>query len=332
MNKNKINEYAKKIAIHTIEVRTENNFQNAELIEMLKQNENLKIAFDSSTSHAKSKFLKLVLNLNKLSESKYMYNDFETFLEMFKYFEMFFKSKLKIHRVDICFDFYNSNDYMKFFKLHLYILNLIAFELNIKEAKRYLNSDISNNEFKEIKISNDYYEFSYYNKKIQTNNNTFEPFARFEIRFKRLNNNNDSIKFEDCYSRIEKLFNKIQLTSTKNIFEETQKYINLKLFEAYNSKIQNQKDIKFLKDFKSDEDFILTNHYLFFSSKQLQDFFKLIGYKNYVSKAYKFKNKFKMLEFFTLTDVNLTLKEIKKSLSRYFFNSVSSTIKNKKVS
>lgn len=205
-------------------------------------------------------------------------------------------------RIDFRFDLY-SGLYADVFKLNKLLLLLLAEYCDIKN--RYQCVDMFTAELKTLCIKNQYIEAEAYNKAIQ------EPdsgvMCRLELRSKRLYYDDAEAKKE--LIELDKWFVRLANCTTPLNFNRLIQGLNDNLMERYREGQERKAFAKIAEFVTKYEDFI-------FSTKQLSDLYRRMGYKNPDSQATKYKRSHK-LECFSLNDIRKYAKAIRSSAEKF---------------
>lgn len=205
-------------------------------------------------------------------------------------------------RIDFRFDCYNS-EYEDTFKLNKLLVLLIAEKNNIKN--RYQCIDMLTAEPKTLCIKNKYIEAEAYNKALE------EPDSfinwRLELRSKALyddenENNKELHELKKWYVRL------ANATETAN-FNKLTTTINTHLMARYEE--QKAKRI-----FSKDNEFITKYADFIFSTRQLTDLYKRMGYARPEKKTSEYRKNHK-IEFFSLSQIRSYILTIRASASRF---------------
>lgn len=205
-------------------------------------------------------------------------------------------------RIDFRFDLY-SGLYADVFKLNKLLLLLLAEYCDIKN--RYQCIDMLTAELKTLCIKNQYIEAEAYNKAIQ------EPdsgvMCRLELRSKRLYD--DDAEAEKELRELDKWFVRLTNCTTTFNFNKLVQGLNDNLMERY-------REAQERKAFANTAEFVTKYEDFIFSTRQLVDLYKRLGYQNPNAQATKYKRSHK-LECFSLKDIRNYAQSIRASAEKF---------------
>ena len=205
-------------------------------------------------------------------------------------------------RIDFRFDYFNGR-YADVFKLNKLLLLLLAEYCDIKN--RYQCIDMLTAELKTLCIKNQYIEAEAYNKAIQ------EPdsgvMCRLELRSKKLYDVDAEAEKE--LRELDKWFIRLTSCTTTFNFDKLIRGLNDNLMERYR---EGQKR----KAFANTAEFVTKYEDFIFSTRQLVDLYKRLGYNNPNSATTKYKRSHK-LECFSLKDIRNYAQSIRASAEEF---------------
>lgn len=201
-------------------------------------------------------------------------------------------------RLDFRFDLYTGN-YADVFKLNKLLLLLLAEKYDIKN--RYQCIDMLTGELKTLCIKNQYIEAEAYNKAIQEPESGIA--CRLELRSKKLYDDEDEDGKE--LRELEKWYVRIADATTAVNYNKLIDGINKHLLERYS-------ELKAKKAIATAAEFVTKYADFIFSTRQLVDLYKRMGFKNPNSAATQYKTKHR-IECFSLNDLRNYAKTIRNS-------------------
>lgn len=205
-------------------------------------------------------------------------------------------------RIDYRFDLY-SGAYTDVFKLNKLLLLLIAEQYNIKN--RYQCIDMLTGEKKTLCIKNQYIEAEAYNKAIQEPDSGI--MCRLELRSKKLYD--DEAEETKELRELDKWFVRLANSTTTFNLDKLIKGLNDNLMERY-------KEEQARKSFANVAEFVTKYADFIFTTRQLVDLYRRIGYKNPNAAATKYKRSHK-IECFSLNDIRKYAITIRASAEKF---------------
>lgn len=199
-------------------------------------------------------------------------------------------------RIDFRFDLYTGN-YGDVFKLNKLLLLLLAEKYSINN--RYQCIDMLTAELKTLCIKNQYIEAEAYNKAIQEPESGIS--CRLELRSKKLYDDDDEDGKE--LRELEKWYIRLVEATTADNFNKLIDGINIHLIQRY-------EELKEKRAIATTAEFVTKYADYIFSTKQLVDLYRRIGYKNPSSAATQYKVAHR-LECFSLNDIRKYAKLIR---------------------
>lgn len=205
-------------------------------------------------------------------------------------------------RIDYRFDLFTGS-YADVFKLNKLLLLLIAERYEIKN--RYQCIDMYTGELKTLCIKNQYIEAEAYNKAIQ------EPksgvICRLELRSKKLydDDREDSKELRE----LDNWFIRLADATTAVNYNKLIDGINEHLMQRYS-------ELKAKRAIATAAEFVTKYADFIFSTRQLVNLFKLMGYKNPNSTATDYKRNHR-IECFSLNDIRSYARTIRNSAARF---------------
>ncbi|MCI5903602.1 MAG: hypothetical protein MRZ61_00495 [Oscillospiraceae bacterium] len=206
-------------------------------------------------------------------------------------------------RIDFRFDCFNEN-YEKYAKLNKLLILLIANKYNLNN--RYESIDPLLLKPLTVRAQNTRLEIENYNKSFASPNDIVKN--RLEFRSKQLyDNRNENVKE---YNEFKKWCERIQESTTPENYKSVQDNINTAL---YNNYLKEQQEIKCF----SINEFLHEYRNSIFTSKQLSDLYKCIGYKDPEQSAKKYIKR-KGIILFSLKDLIMYTDILLNSGDRFF--------------
>lgn len=205
-------------------------------------------------------------------------------------------------RIDFRFDLMHGT-YDDVFKLNKLLLLLIAEYCDIKN--RYQCIDMLTAELKTLCIRNQYIEAEAYNKAIQEPKSGIA--CRLELRSKKLYD--DDAEDTKELRELDKWFVRLANSTTTYNINKLMTGLNDNLMQRYS-------DGKAKKTFATDEEFVTKYADFIFTTRQLVDLYKRIGYQNANAKATRYK-KSHNIECFSLNDIRNYTQSIRASAEKF---------------
>lgn len=270
-----------------------------------------------------------IINPNKYDGDIFKFSEFKnTFSEILKENGI---ENYRITRADMRFDNYDKSHYLAFAKLNKYIISALMVTYEVKN--RYRTVDLVTDDQLTIAIKNDYFEIENYDRerKNEITGNTVEPAkARLEERTKsrQWRKLNDGVL---CFSNSDYNMELLKTEFTngwslrwdkaKENLELVQDTYNDALLKKYREG-KNARPVQF----RTLTDFLIQNQNSIFTSMQMVNLLNRLKeenpelpYKNAETRAKYHKRKYG-IEYFSKTDVNYAIKEIKRATKEYFKN------------
>lgn len=211
------------------------------------------------------------------------------------------KSPVKT-RIDYCFDTYKGN-YTDTFKRDKLLLLLIAIQYDLDN--RYESIDMLTAEKKTLRVANQRIEVEAYNKALQEPHGNIK--SRLEFRSKKLYD--DDAEESKELRELNKWFIRITNATTSTNFDRLVHELNIHLMRRYAEEMSK-------RSITTSTEFVTKYADFIFSTRQLVDLYRRMGYQNPNSQASKYKKSHK-IEFFSLNDVRKFAKAIRKSAARF---------------
>lgn len=224
---------------------------------------------------------------------------YDTRCYMIKYLNM---TNPLITRIDYRFDSYDDN-FTGLLKLNKLLILLIAEAYAI--GNRYYSIDPLTLEELCVRVQNDRIEAENYNKGIEEPDGTVKN--RLEFRSKKLYAENIDDGKE--YSEYLKWCKRLDKAVTKQNFEKLQAKLNDSLYVRY-------KEQSSQRGFSVNE-FLYKYQSSIFTSRQMSDFYKMLGYKDPEQQAKRYKQR-KSIEYFSYRNVFDYVQMLKKSGAEFF--------------
>ena len=209
--------------------------------------------------------------------------------------------KYWVTRVDMRFDSYDREYYLKNAKLNRFLISMIAVTYNVKN--RYRTVDLFSEQQLSVAIKTDEFEIENYDKERESNG-CDRAKSRFELRSKRMKGKDIEQEFLIGWPRRwEK--------SLKNFSKVGERY-NEELVRIYREGL-----MVFPKKFSNLTDFLLQYQNCIFTKEQMIDFLEEIGVKNPKIKYQNHKQRYG-IELFNIDDVSAAIDEINRATRQYF--------------
>ncbi len=259
-----------------------------------------------------------IINLNKIEGDIFKFTDLKK--EMDALSEALNMPQYKFIRADMRFDNYDSEHYKEFAKLNRYLISMLAVTYKIKNT--YKTDNLFSQSQLSIAIKNDYFEIENYDraaKSALTGNHCESAQARLEERtvgrqwrkiYKNAdikNTNMDLLKkefTENWFSRWDKAVEMIDMVH---------KRYNDELEKIYKS----GRDVK-PRMFRSLTDFLIMYQDCIFTKAQLIDLLsRFQEVANPKTRAENHKKKYG-IEYFSKSDVQWAVNEIKRATTEFF--------------
>lgn len=228
--------------------------------------------------------------------------------------------RYRFTRVDLRFDNYDIRHYRLFAKLNKYLISAMAIAYNTKN--NYKTDDLFSLNQISVAIKNDYFEVENYdrNHKNMVTGNTSEPAkARLEERttarqwrslyqmdYVGAETNMMLIEFEfmqkwaDRWKKARASLKMVQDAYNESLVRKYQEGLNVKPVQ-----------------FRSLTDFLIQYQDCIFTNAQMVDLLERLGVENPKGRAKYHKKKYK-IEYFSVSDVDYAIAEIKRATKEYF--------------
>lgn len=211
-------------------------------------------------------------------------------------------SEFTITRADFAFNSDDSEDFQMFRKLNKLLIFGIAEAC--KTQNNYETFGLWNGVPLNAAVKNGYIEAENYDKDSESKGKA-QAKNRLELRSKRISCNLPEEFLQGWFSRLDKAVEQ---------FQAVQDRLNEEMVRQWT---ENQNKGRKDREFLSMTQFILWNRNRIFTRGQLESLLDRIGSKNPKTTAKKLKNKHR-IEFFSLTDLRIITKELKKIMTNYF--------------
>lgn len=198
-------------------------------------------------------------------------------------------------RLDFKIDSFDNN-YNALLKLNKLLILLLCEQYRLKN--RYESRDPLTLENLTIRAQNSRLEIENYNKAIEEPNGNVKN--RLELRAKNLNNGDEETEFHKWCERLKK-------SATPQNFNKVLNKLTSALVDKYNSESSKIYVSEFLYKYENS----------IFSTVQLADFYRRLGYKDPEQQAKKYKRRRK-IECFSLRDIQLYIDKITSSGKQFF--------------
>ena len=292
MNKQKLVDTNLYFGIDTIQVKSETE-------SVLTKNEvpyiSKNITKDSETG---SYFYKLNPDKANGNVAVFSYSEYDELCN-FMIEELMLTNPVKT-RIDYRVDSYDNN-FDELLKLNKLLILLIAERFNI--SNRYQSVDLLTQRDLCVRIQNTRLEVENYNKAVEEPNG--DVMNRIEFRSKKLYDNTENKE----YTEYKQWCRRLDLAVTKANFNHLQEEINSELEQRYKEQCCQ-------RGFSVNE-FLYKYQNSIFTSRQMSDLYKRLGYKDPVQQAKKYKQR-KHIEYFSFKDVQMYVEKIKASAERFF--------------
>lgn len=283
-----LNDYKLTAGIHTISIKTSDEFYATP--EMTQINTNLHSGIST-----------IRINVNKMSGFVTTYCEFQEKLQII--LDTAGIKNYQLIRVDMCFDSYDSDHYIRYAKLNRLLISMIAEAYTVYNT--YRTTDLFTNRQLSVAIKNpNSFEVENYDKERESKGKDPAK-SRFEIRSLRMNGKD--IEKEFCYNW------DIRFIESLNHYEETLQHYNRELYQAFLNEQKRGRNIKWSIFFHMYENCI-------FSRKQAIELLSMLGVKNPEERYKYFKKKHK-LETYNFSDIKNIVREIQRARDAFFMGS-----------
>lgn len=293
MNKNKITQAEFYTGIDTVEVRSDSEI-------ILEADTDLLPSTIRKNTQTGACYYKI--NPDKCSGLR-IYNSDDYYMTMNYIIDNFDMTNPTKTRIDFRIDSLENN-FNELMKLNKLLILLIALAYSIDN--RYYSVDPLTLDKLCIRVQNQYIEAENYNKAIEEPDDIVKN--RLELRSKKLYDNTDENSKEQ--REFKKWCNRLDKAVSKENFEHLQIELNRALYEKYQEESGN-------RGFTINE-FLYKYQSSIFTSRQLSEFYKKIGYKDPLQQAKKYKQR-KGIEYFSHKNLITYVQMIKES-GCIFFN------------
>lgn len=205
-------------------------------------------------------------------------------------------------RIDFRIDSFDNN-FEELLKLNKLLILLIAEAYNITNSYDTINPRTL--EPLCIRVQNQYIEAENYNKSIEEPDGDVKN--RLELRSKKLYD--DTAENSKEYTEFMKWCKRLDKAVTKENFERLQEKLNTALYNRY--QIESQQRGVTLNEF------LYKYQNSIFTSRQMSNFYNMLGYKDPVQSAKRYKQR-KSIEYFSYKDICTYVQKIKDSGAGYF--------------
>lgn len=278
-------------SIHTMNIKTKGMIMDA--------SPEIKSCIRSIVTGGREMVTSCIINANNLMGDIFTYDEFLTALntivadvEIEKYW---------ITRVDMRFDSYDREYYLKNAKLNRFLISMIAVTYNVRN--RYRTVDLFSEQQLSVAIKTDEFEIENYDKE-RASGGCDRAKSRFELRSKRMRGKDIEQEFLVGWPRRWK-------KSLKNFSKVGERY-NEELVRIY-----REGATIFPKKFSNLTDFLLQYQNCIFTKEQMIDFLKMVGVENPKIKYQNHKQRYG-IELFNIDDVSAAIDEINRATRQYF--------------
>lgn len=205
-------------------------------------------------------------------------------------------------RIDFRVDSFDDN-FDELLKLNKLLILLIAEAYGI--TNRYFSVDPLTLEQLCIRVQNQYIEAENYNKGIEEPDGNVKN--RLELRSKKLYD--DTAEKSKEYTEFNNWCKRLDEAVTKDNFEHLQQKLNTALYNRYSIE-SRQKGLTL-------NEFLYKYQSSIFTSRQMSDLYKALGYKDPDQQAKRYKQR-KGIEYFSYRDICSYVQIIKDSGNRFF--------------
>lgn len=278
-------------SIHTMNIKTKGIIKDA--------TPEIKSCIRSIVTGGHEMVTSCIINANNLMGDIFTYDEFLTALstiladvEIEKYW---------ITRVDMRFDSYDREYYLRNAKLNRFLISMIAVTYNVKN--RYRTVDLFSEQQLSVAIKTDEFEIENYDKERESAG-CDRAKSRFELRSKRMRGKDIEQEF---------------LVGWPRRWEKSLKNFS-KVGERYNEelvRIYREGSTVFPKKFSNLTDFLLQYQNCIFTKEQMIDFLEMVGVKNPKIKYQNHKQRYG-IELFNIDDVSAAIAEINRATRQYF--------------
>ena len=308
LKKEKKENYQLNASLHTLEVKSEYpTIQN-------EKNDYITTRISQDGKIGTSK-----INPNKYDGDIFSFTEFEETME-----NILSESQIdeyRITRANLRLDNYSRSHYKAYAKLNKYIISALMVTYKVKN--KYRTVDLVTGDQLTIAIKNDYFEIENYDRNVKNKvtGNTTEP-AKARLEERTMAKQWRKIRGGLVYTGNEENLELLKEEFTTGWEERWKKAkSNLKLVqEVYNEALQkkyydglNARPVQF----RTLTDFLIQNQDSIFTSMQMVDLLKRLGVSNPESRAKYHKKKYG-IEYFSQSDVEYAIKEIKRATQQYF--------------
>lgn len=261
------------------------------------------------------------INPNKFDGDVFSFSDFKNVFNEILHENGIYE--YRITRADLRLDNYNSKHYLSFAKLNKYIISALALSYSVKN--RYKTVELLSENQISIAIKNDYFQVENYDRAAKseiTGNTTEQAQARLEERStsRQWRKLNEGINFSESDRNFQLLKEEFTIGWEKRWKKARE---NLKLVQdTYNHELVKkyyENKNAYPVQFRTLTDFLIHYQGSIFTKMQMVELLKRLGIKNAENRAKYHKNKYG-IEYFSKSDVDFAIKEIKRATHRYFDN------------
>ncbi len=281
MNKDFFNNYQLTAGIHTISIKTSDDFN--EMPEMSKPS----LLYNTDMKTIK-------INLNKTNGFITSFAEYQDKLNTMLHLAGI--TDYKITRVDMCFDNYDRRHYLQYAKLNRLLISMIAQAYTVQNI--YKTVDLFTTKQLSVAIKNpNSFEVENYDKVRESMGKDITK-SRFEIRSLRMADKDIVSEFNQKWD--------LRFNTAINHFEDTLQRYNNSIFEDY----IDEPMLKWTT-------FFLMHRNRIFTKQQAIDLLKMMNIPN-PEVCYKYFKKRYRLETYTINDVQYILNEIKRARAVFF--------------
>lgn len=289
MNRKKLNNYKLVGSIHTLSVKSPGQVNSPLSL--------MECAYSAKKDSTASK-----INPNKLNGDIYAYSEFNDAMGFIMASAGI--DEYKLTRVDMRYDSYEDDHYRRYAKLNRYLISLMAVQNSVKNC--YRSTNLFTQKQISVAIKNTRMELENYDKDDESDGKDLVK-SRLEERSKAWHDNDIKKEFTDhWFSRWDKALTDQNIKAVQDRYNDELERIYLEQKDSYPVR------------FRSLTDFLLQYQDCIFNRRQLIDLLsRFEEVQNPVNRAKKHKDKYG-LEFFSKSDLQRAVNEIKRATTAFF--------------
>lgn len=300
MQKNKLNTYSLTASIHTINIRS----PAQPIIPNCVDTNILRTIY-----LPKSNIWSTIVNPNKLHGDIFAYSEFCAVVA--DLFDKLDAPNFTYYRTDIRLDSYKDN-FKDYYKLNSLLIGLFGLLFNDPNRQAISHMLIQSKEFSDIAAANQYWEVTYYNKKLQTND-TDPAKARLEFRSLKSTNASGHPPHE-----IKTMWFK-KLDALPKLYNDLQNNCNAELYKAYQEHCKYNSKGAVRKDYITNFLSSYISGITIYTRRQLIAFLQMCGLTGKTAE-YRADNIIEKvhIEFFSKADIERYIEKIKIAMDNFF--------------